>query len=98
MKNFIFNNFVAAKVGAAMSKITGHRTQWGLGISAALFLAEYFAPIPAGYTKYIDQLITIVLSATGVTMSDKFRRNYEIAQSMAKDAISKIPVDPNTVP
>ena len=94
MKNWIFKTFVAGKIAALFGGIKGHKTQIGLICVVALQAAKYLAPIPAIYLPYIDQIIQIIIGATGISLGDKIRRNYEIAKAAAEELANQLPVDP----
>jgi hypothetical protein len=94
MKKWLFETFVAGKVAKMFSGLKGYKTQVGLVAVIGLTAAKYFAPIPVEYLPYIDRLMDIIVGATGVSLGDKIRRNYEIGKVMAEEAMNRLPTSP----
>lgn len=94
IKNFIFGNFIAGRIAKLFSGIKSYKSQIGLITIAILVGVKYLAPIPAEYLPFIDKIIAIVSGATGVSLGDKFRRNYDMAKSALDETLNKIPVEP----
>lgn len=89
MKKLIFNAFIAGKIAKLFAGIKGYKTQIGVACIVVLQLAKYFAPIPPDYLSIIDEIIKIIIGATGVSLGDKIRRNWEIAKSAVDDLVDK---------
>lgn len=98
LKNFIFNNFIAGRIAKLFGGIKGYKTQIGTLATIALTLAKYFAPIPVEYLPYIDQIIAIVVGATGVSFGDKVRRKYELGKVIVEEIITVTGEAPKNLP
>ena len=97
-KKLIFNNFIAGKIAAIFGGLKGYKSQVGTVVTVLLTIAKYFAPIPVEYLPYIDQIIAIVVGATGVAFGDKVRRNYEMGKVIAEELITVTGEAPKDLP
>ncbi len=91
-KKLIFNNFIAGKIAAIFGGLKGYKTQVGTAVILILTAIKYFAPVPVDYLPFIDKAIEIIIGATGISLGDKIRRNYEIGKVMAEEVLNKVPV------
>ncbi len=98
LKDFIFNNFIAGRIAKLFGGVKGYKTQIGTVVTVLLMAAKYFAPIPVEYLPYIDQIIAIVVGATGVAFGDKVRRNYELGKVIAEELITVTGEAPKDLP
>lgn len=91
-KKLIFNNFIAGRIAALFGGLKGYKSQVGTVAILALTAVKYFAPVPIDWLPFVDKAIEIIIGATGISLGDKFRRNYEIGKTIIEDVANKVPV------
>lgn len=83
----LVKKYVAGWIASLFNMVKGYKTQVGTALIIILTLVKHFVVIPAEYAPIIEQILTMLYGATGISAGDKLRRYWEQAKAAGDEVI-----------